>query len=179
MKKTLMIICTTAMTFAFANEPVVEQTAPVVEQKATDVTQGYGFFSLGLGPMPIPLPAFGIGYRAQQGHFGSELSLQATTLVYAAQLKGNFLLHYYPKPNFASQFYVGTGISPSAVFGNGKSAFAISPELVLGQQYRNASSDPRFIQAQISFPTLAIAGHKHRAYLLGMPLVVLSYGIGF
>ena len=178
MKKTLMILCTAAMSMAFGNE-TIEQTKPAaVEQKATDVAQGNAFFSLGVGPLPIPLPAFGLGYRAQQGHFGSEISGQVTTVVYATQLKGNLLVHYYPKPSLASQFYVGTGVGPSVIF-DGGSTFTISPELVLGQQYRNASSDLRFIQAQISFPTIAITGHKHRAHLFEMPLVVVSYGIGF
>ncbi len=151
------------------------------------VEQQFGYASLGLGPFPLPLPAFGIGYRTQKNHHGFDLSLQAATVVAATELKVAALYHYYWKPCLLSQSYVGIGAAPAVVLGGGCHLAAISPEFVMGKQYQNENGDRRFFQAEVSFPTFSLDRddcfslhhHKRKIHSFFFPLVVLSYGIGF
>ena len=150
------------------------------------VRQQFGYVELGVGPLPIPLPVFGIGYRSQWNHHGVDVSGQVATVVSATAVQANVLYHYYFKPSLASQFYVGAGVAPSVGFGGRHYGFGISPEFVFGKQYRNESNDLRFFQAQINFPTFVTeARHRYsyweanRAHLIKYPIVTLSYGIGF
>lgn len=135
---------------------------------STHVKQSYGYFSVGLDSFPLPMPSFVGGYRAQSGYNGLDVSLQLKTVLSVNELKANlFYLHYF-KPNRDSQFYVGGGVAPSCVFGLDY-LFGlrplISPELVLGKQYRNKRDKLRFFQIQIGF--LPMSGSH------------LSYGFGF
>ncbi len=167
--------------FLIAQEEVVS-----CETMPQEVTQGFGYLSIGLGPFPVPLPAFTGGYRSQAGHHGFDASLQVQTVIAATQLKTNLLYHYYPKPCLRSQSYYGIGVGPSVVFkGHRRSTgFLISPEFVFGKQYRNETDDIRFFQAQVSFPTFGhVDGTFHHSrgfrHLTWFPLVIISYGWGF
>jgi hypothetical protein len=182
-----------ALMLAFGSVAMAETTCPTcIDQpyqpctyQPCEVRQQFGYGSLGLGPFPIPIPVFGVGYRTQSGHHGGDFSLQASTIVVTTQVKASLLYHYYFKPDYCSQFYLGGGVGPSIMFGSGDHAVLLSPELVFGKQYRNESDDLRFFQAQVSFPTFALSHdhhHHHRnhhCHILKFPLVVLSYGIAF
>ena len=133
--------------------------------------------SIGLGPAPIPLPNFGLGYRAQSGHNGVDVSLNAMTVVAVTQLKATALYQYYFKPDLNSQFYVGGGLGLSDIFGSGHHCMAISPEFTFGKQYRNEAKDTRFMQVGVSWPTVNLSGQSR--HFLKYPLVVFSYGIMF
>lgn len=144
----------------------------------SQVNQQFAYFSSGLGPLPIPLPVFALGYNVQRGHHGADLSLQGVTIVSVTQLKANMLYHYYFKPCHASQFYAGGGLGTSILLNtHDKSQLLVSPEFVFGKQYRNETNDLRFVQMQISFPTLTFRHHKYRAF--AFPLAVISYGMAF
>lgn len=157
--------------------------AEPVEIQPGKLKQEYGYVSAGLGPFPLPLPAFAAGYRAQSGHNGFDVSCQVQTVVAVTQLKANLLYLHYFKPEYCSEFYVGGGVGPSVIFGSDywwhrrSTAFLLSPEFVFGKQYRNESSDLRFFQMQVSFPTIS-AFHKSW-HVTEFPLVIFSYGIGF
>ncbi|MBF8262862.1 MAG: hypothetical protein HW387_527 [Parachlamydiales bacterium] len=182
--KTLVAAFVLFSSAAMATETTQETPA------SKEVEQSMGYFSIGLGPFPLPLPNFAFGYRNQTGHHGYDVSLQAATVVVATQIKMNALYHHYFKPNLESQFYAGGGLGVSALVGghnvvtmvDGHNVVAISPEIVFGKQYRNKTNDTRFIQAQISFPTVDI-GRVHGYYshdnVLWFPLMVVSYGMGF
>jgi hypothetical protein len=134
-----------------------------------------GYVDLGLGPLPALLPVFGVGYREQWGHHGLDNHLQVATVVQATALKGSSHYLYYFKPNLASQFYVGGGASVGGVFiKHGRDKFIVSPDLVVGKQYKNEAGDKRFFQAQTSWPTFTQTGK-----VTYFPIVVLSYGFMF
>lgn len=176
MKTKLFLICSALFGSVIAAEP--EGPFVLSEKIPEQLEQQFGYFSLGVGPLPIPLPVFALGYRTQIGHHGFDGSFQVTTVIEATQLKTNLLYHYYFKPSVVSQFYVGGGVGPSLLIQNyrhDRCKFLISPEFVLGQQYLNKSKDIRFMQAQISFPTVYVPKGK----VFYGPLVVLSYGFGF
>jgi hypothetical protein len=160
---------------------MVAQEMAVSEEQ--NVNQQFGYVSLGVGPLPVPLPAFSVGYRSQKNHHGMDVGLQTTTMLDVTQMKANLLYEYYFKPSKVSQFYMGGGIGPSVVFGSGDTAAMISPEFVFGKQYRNESRDLRFFQAQISFPTLLMIKQpswlRSNPDVLTFPLVLLTYGLGF
>lgn len=173
----------------FGEEYALEKT-PITwkETAAVNVTSSIGYFSIGVGPLPVPLPNFGLGYRFQRNHHGFDLSLQAATIVAVTQAKVSLLYDYYFKPNLNSQFYMGLGASASGLFENKKhwkkTTGSFSPELMFGKQYQNEAKDLRFLQLQISFPTFSIKKFPERKFtgkhhILYMPLVVLSYGICF
>jgi hypothetical protein len=171
----------------FSGAVFAAETAP--EKAALEsVNRSFSYFSIGLGPCPVPLPNFALGYRKQCDHHGFDLSLQAATVVAITQIKINSLYHHFFKPNLDSQFYAGAGLGVSALVSSNhyeRVRGLISPEFVVGKEYRNKTNDTRFIQAQISFPSCSTGrigyccSHHHRSDVFWMPLVVLSYGMGF
>lgn len=147
-------------------------------EEAPEVIQNdMGYASMGLGPFPLPIPYLGIGYRLQRNHHGADVSLKSATVIHVTQLKGSALYHYYFSPNLSSQMYAGLGVGVSGVFSKRKDYRTyISPEFVVGKQYLNEVGGKRFFQAEVSWPTFDIRKPKDNTLV---PLVVLSYGIGF
>ncbi len=169
---TKMVVFPLAISFGvlFADDPSANG-------RKQDVTNSVNYFSIGVGPLPIPLPNFGFGHRIQNNHHGMDLSLKGSTIVYYSEVKGSILYDYYFKPDLNSQLYVGAGLGAGGLLKNkhtyDKPNVFISPEFVIGKQYRNEAKDLRFIQAEISWPTFS----NHCT--LYMPLVVFSYGFCF
>lgn len=157
------------------------------EAKNSDIQSSLSYFDIGVGPLPIPIPNFGVGHRIQDNHHGADFSLKAATIVYVTQVKVNGLYHYYFTPNLQSQFYVGAGLGMSALLGHHDSfkrpRFCLSPEFAFGKQYINEANDVRFVQVEISWPTFSKKKSSDGAFkshsTLYMPLVVVSYGICF
>lgn len=175
MRSKICLLLLLVMSSVIADETVEKPATP------QEVKQEYGYFSAGLGPFPIPLPAFAGGYRAQSGPHGVDLSLHVQTAFIATQLKANLIYLHYFKPSFCSQFYVG-GVGPSISFGHRwiglkGNGVSISPEFVFGKQYRNETEDLRFFQMQVSFSTVGFEGSH--VYVYESLLVIISYGIGF
>lgn len=141
-----------------------------------EVINSTNYFSIGVGPLPVLLPNFGLGHRYQNNHHGFDVSLSGTTIVIFSQVKASALYDYYFKPNLNSQFYMGAGLGMGGIFGNRdvchEKCFFVSPEFVFGKQYKNEAKDTRFIQAEVSWPTIGRG-------TLWMPLVVFSYGMCF
>jgi hypothetical protein len=168
-------------TTMFADSGVEERET--LKDSATDIQNSFGYFDIGLGPAPIPLPIFGIGYRSQINHHGVGFSLNTSTIVAVTQVKGNVLYHYYFKPNLKSQFYAGGGLGVGSLFGRKeRTVFSLSPEFVFGKEYQTETNDRRFFQLQISWPTFGIDPRHNREFrhsTFYFPLVVFSYGIGF
>jgi hypothetical protein len=174
--KTKLLIALSSLSSLFASEPVVQNIPPVEDH--------FTYFSIGVGPLPVLLPVFGLGYRSQWDHHGLDVSASASTIVFATQVKLSALYNYYFKPCLSSQMYVGGGVGPSVVFMQHEDpVYTISPEFVIGKEYRNESNDVRFLQAQISFPTVSSRSdwdlRRHRADVLYFPMVTLSYGFGY
>lgn len=178
MKKTLLtaLLGAFATTATFANEPAQQ-----------DVTQSMGYVSIGVGPLPIPLPVFAGGYRFQDNHWGADFPLQVISVgSYATHVQASAIAHYYPKPNAASQMYVGAGIAPGVAFSTDGGSIArhsniagtIAPQLVLGHQYQTDGGQKRFLEAKINVPTVSITDTKHTE-VLGAPLMTVNYGFGF
>lgn len=163
-------------TFLIAEQPATPPQELSVPKELTPVNQAIPYMSLGLGPFPFPIPVFGVGYRKQINHHGFDLSLQGATIVKVSALKLITSYDYYFKPNYSSQFYIGSGVGTGVLFGH-DTGFLLSPEFTFGQQYQNKSQDIRFFQAQISFPTIGLSKHDHD--VMFFPMVILTYGIGF
>jgi len=148
------------------------------EPSLESVRRSFQYGSLGIGPLPIPLPVFGVGHREQWQHSGLDLSAQVSTLVFATELKAKGLYHYYFAPNPKAQFYAGGGVNVSAIYLKGSgfeySPF-VAPELVFGKEYLNEAGGIRFFQTEVSWPTYSIPAHKACFF----PLVIFTYGIGF
>jgi hypothetical protein len=134
-----------------------------------------GYTSLGVGPLEMLVPFFGVGARMQQGYFGWDLSAQVGTQFKITFCKANAVGLYIPKPDRLSQFYVGLGAGLSETFVSSVHHCLVSPQLVFGKEYTNETCDRRFFQAQIDWPFFGV-GHKP---LYHQPAVVLSYGLLF
>jgi len=173
MKKIIVFgLLATSFIFADVKEPVVQEKEPVTSQ--------LGYFSIGAGPLPLPMPLFGIGGRFQHGHCGADISLQAVTFGSGFTfLKENIdYLHYF-KPKLASQFYVGCGGSFTELISHGHCDVLFSPQFLVGKQYTNKDGDVRFIQAQIE-PMSVHLNRLHKKHSWGaFPAVVISYGMCF
>lgn len=150
----------------------VEPTADYASVKRSD-----GYVSFGLGPLPIWLPAFGVGGRFQDGHHGCDISGQVSTVVAVTAVKENVSYLYFFKPSLASQFYVGGGASVTEVFGRHSSTQVLaSPEFTFGKEYTNEAGDRRFFQLQVDFPLIQI---NHHGRTTAFPAALLSYGLCF
>ncbi|MBM3198165.1 MAG: hypothetical protein FJZ58_02775 [Chlamydiae bacterium] len=141
------------------------------------VNNAFMHVDLGLGPCPVPLPSFALGHRNQWNHHGLDVSLSVTTVVAATQLKFTPMYLYYFTPNLQSEFYMGFGLGTSVAMA-GQTFLALSPEFVMGKEYRTEAGSRRFFQTSISFPTFAFGGGNDEGVLY-FPLVVFSYGICF
>jgi hypothetical protein len=185
--KKIMILGFLASSFVFADEGIevasLMQAPIVVKEEAEPVKASYGYVSLGVGPLPLPASLFGVGGRYQHEHNGVDGSLQFFTLGSAFTIaKENIDYLYYFKPDLASQFYMGVGVGFTEFWSkHNKMAAYLSPQLILGQQYTNSSSDVRYFQAQIDPVFLDLTHlHKRNHSRVGtFPAVVLSYGICF
>lgn len=155
--------------------PQSYQRKKLSPQEGVDSTIGY--FETGIGPFPLPLPEFGLGFRRQVDKHGFDGSFRVSTIVVLTQVNGSLMYQYYPKPNLESEFYMGVGLSGSGIFGDYKSHFLIGPDFVLGRQFKTKTDDIRFYQMKISWPTFA--PNSHHDTVTYFPLVVFSYGFGF
>ena len=182
MKKLIALgILATASAFADVNSTVVvDSVAP------NAVENGSGYVSLGVGPLPVLVPIFGLGGRLQRGHNGFDASVQAGRIPGLTILKENIRYLYYFSLNLAAQLYVGAGISVTEAFQHRTTA-QIATQFVVGKEYTNNTGGQRFFEAQIDFPTAHFDNVHHvkhnRLHFNGhsgtTPLVVVSYGIRF
>lgn len=154
-----------------------ESPKDIEETKRCEEAFAYG--SIGLGPMPIPLPLFGIGYRNQIDKNASDFSLQILPLGRAMVTQINLLYLHYPHPNPASQFYLGWGGAVGGYFpfyrDHDGSYPYFAPEFVFGKQYITKTDSRRFLQLQIEWPIFDFRRDSTYFY----PAVIFSYGIGF
>lgn len=146
-----------------------------------NVKGSFGYADIGIGPLPLLVPTFGLGCRTQYNHHGWDLSLHAASVVVLTEIKGSLLHHYYFNPCFESQFYSGLGIGFGALFSKHDDTLTfLSPEFAFGKEYTTDTGGLRFFQVQVSFPTFySNKGHHFSHHPFYMPLVVFSYGIGF
>ncbi|HEX2580014.1 MAG TPA: hypothetical protein VHK67_06415 [Rhabdochlamydiaceae bacterium] len=184
MKKLLTLgLLATAFVFADEGSEVVSMLkAPEMEKEAAPVEASYGYVSLGVGPLPIPMPLFGLGWRYQNGHHGFDGSLQFISFGKSLTIaKENFDYLYYFTPNLASQFYVGGGVAFTESWSCGRMHVLLSPQVVVGKQYTNDTGGVRYFQVQIDpvFLDLKSSYKSGRTRVGAFPAVVLSYGLCF
>jgi hypothetical protein len=169
------------------DEKNVDSTTDIKQEQKIDVTKQYPYVSLGVGPLPIPLPVFAIGYTGQKNHHGYDVNLTLATMVEITALKQNFLYRHYFNPSYESQMYAGCGLGVTELLYKHSFAknftLALSPEFVIGNQFQTKAKFERFLQTQISFPYLGVnkfAKKKfHKTHALWYPVVVVSYGVAF
>lgn len=184
----------------FAQEPLVycDPCTPCCEGKMKD---SYPYLSIGIGPLPILLPNFNIGWRHQCEHFGVDVGINAATALVATQLKGYANWLYYFNPSLCSQTYCGLGASVGGWLIQGEHNVVITqPNFILGKSFMSHTGDRTFLQAEVSWPTVLFnktthhLRHKHtdanvREYFRKtyrhsklqwkLPMVTVSYGWGF
>ncbi len=176
----LSLVCCFGVVLASDDQDMPE------EESAARIRNTYIHIDLGSGPYPLPIPSLALGVRNQWGHNGLDVSLYASTVVYITQAKVTPSYLFYFFPGLESQFYVGGGLGVSALFQSRKhydqAVMCLSPEIIIGREYKTDLGLRKFFQAQISFPTyvfgrLKTLSMKH--HVVQFPLVVLTYGIGF
>lgn len=164
------------------------------------VENSFGYLNIGVGPLPMLFPSFGIGYKAQKNHHGFDVSGSIAKTRFDTTGRVSALYNYFFLPNLQSQFYAGLGVGMKGVHldkssDEDKCHVAVYPEIVFGKQYQNDTCCQRFFQVQIGFPSFAFdkfakktwkdredgAGiyypvHYATSYV---PEVIFSYGIGF
>lgn len=170
--KKLIALGLLASSFAFADEGsevVSLMKAPVADCEAPVVEASYGYYCVGIGPLPFPAPLVGVGGRYQNGHHGFDGSLQGSSLIMINIIKANANYLYYFNPNLDSQWYIGAGVGltkPFSPMWRDKNSVYVSPQLIVGKQYTNKHGSIRHFQAEIS-------------WLDEFPVAVVSYGISF
>ncbi len=167
-----------------------EEVATVSQTEKNCVRSSNVYTSIGVGPLPILLPVFGVGYRASWNHHGFDTSAQVATIGKVTGLRWNLLYSFIVHPNPQGQTYVDLGAAAGTVFHHGLAGVFASPELVVGRQWMNKSGEKRFCQAEINFPSFTWK-HDHKELCFGgkhhferkdvsfFPIVTVSYGFLF
>ncbi len=179
---------------------LVSQTFAEESAEASSVHQAFGYVDIGLEFPIYPTPALGFGFRSQWNHSGVDLALRVASLgQLITQAKGSISYLHYPHPNLDGQFYWGLGVGVSWVrvdvlqgvlksigWDSSSQSLCLSPEIILGKQYKTSSGKTRFWQFQTSFPTYAASdpefftgGKLCQHRWLFFPLITFSYGFGF
>ncbi len=135
----------------------------------------YGSFSV--GPIPLPVPGIGVGYRSQTTHRGWDANLRLSTVILGSQLKLSLNRLYYFNPYVRNSYYIGGGASVGVFMDVYMSAgklfvFTFSPEFRLGKEFVRKSGRKQFVQLELSLPTF----HNGKGHLFLYPLLVLTYG---
>ncbi len=178
--KRLLLLFGLLSSFALRAEETPTTPAP----EKTCVRQSDFYASIGVGPLPVLLPVFGIGYRENWNHHGFDTSLQVATIVKVTALRMNLLYSYIVHPDPKGQTYVNLGAAVGSVFHSGFAGMFTSPELIVGREWMNKSHEKRFCQAEISFPNFSWEYKHHekefdRKDILYFPVVTVSYGFLF
>jgi len=155
------------------------QTLPTLDEKTIKSFNKY--ISVGAG---LPgLPSVQFGCRWQNMKHGADVSLQIGTFVVIwAYAKIEALYLYFPHPDLEGQTYFGFGIGNNLLFNTvclGCGAHHLydgfSPEFVIGEQFETKNGKRRFIQGQISWPTVWV-WKNYAASTLLIPMFSVSYG---
>ncbi|MGB7127660.1 MAG: hypothetical protein WBD50_01040 [Candidatus Rhabdochlamydia sp.] len=194
MKKILKIVPAFMLAFGslFADTQEIEVAKPI--------ENSFGYVNVGMESL-FSAPFFGVGYRLQKNQHGLDLSasIVCRTIDYTScfedkktriqRRKANVLYNFFFFPNLSSQVYVGLGVGVNYIDTKRLgSIVGFSPEIALGKQYNNRQGNQRFIQLQVSLPSLYTRSKKIRSYrdyqtiktdLECAPLFTFTYGIGF
>jgi hypothetical protein len=177
MKRLLTIFALLLSAHLMAQE-TLEQTKTSANRESNT------YASIGVGPLPILLPVFGIGHRESWNHHGFDTSLQVATIVSITALRYNLLYSYIVHPNPEGQTYLNLGAAVGTIFHHGLSSIFTSPEFIVGREWTNSSKEKRFCQVEISFPNFSWH-YKHHPNefknhnLHYFPIATLSYGFMF
>lgn len=146
------------------------------KEQTQEVNDSYFYGSFNLGPAPIPLPGFGLGYRVQNNHFGLDTHVQGTSIILATVVKVQTQAMYYFNPKLKSQLYMGIGGSYAKILADHDLGSVTSPEFTFGKSYLNENGSRRHLELQVSWPAFLPDAKTHLTYF---PLCVFSYGIAF
>lgn len=166
MKKIIALI--TLTTAAFAGEIVCEPT----------LHYSYNYGSIGLGPLPIPAPTFGLGRRIMTGdRFAVDVGAEVATLVRINAVKGyvNGLMYFNQKPR--SQYYMGLGGSVGGIFGPSKFCLEgyAAPNLIFGKEFCTCKGSKQFFQVEVKYPIYLMGAGT----FINWGLINLKYGFAF
>ncbi len=141
-----------------------------------ELCETYPYFSLGLGPAPIPVPNFSLGYRKQHIHNGYDIGVNLATAGIFTQARAYANWIHYFNPWIYNEAYFGLGASAGAWFVHSGKAFIAYPNILLGKSYYNRCGSKRFLQAEMNWPVYY--SHRHELNWR-FPLLTFSYGWGF
>lgn len=118
-------------------------------------------------------PCVGVGFRAQSGHNGFDLSIQGRYVFDHLRVKGNSSYLYYFNPNLQDQIYcgIGAGIDTDIEM---KGALLLTPELSIGKQFVTDAGRRRFWNVQLSPCAINRSGR-----VITFSELIVKYGFGF
>ncbi len=148
------------------------------------VTDQFVYLDLGLGPVPIIIPQFGMGYRLQSGSSGLNVGIRGSSIVEASEVKLNTNYLYYIHPNREKQNYIGVGLSSGLLFlkKNFRDQHGFwGTNLLIGKEYISDTGGKRFFEADITWPIYGTRRGKEitDGKMFWFPCVIFSYGWGF
>lgn len=118
-------------------------------------------------------PCVGVGFRAQSGHNGLDLSVQTRYVCDHFRIKGNSSYLYYFSPNLQDQIYCGIGAGiDTDIEMNG--ALLLTPELSIGKQFVTDAGRRRFWNVQFSPCAINRSGR-----VITFSELIVKYGLGF
>lgn len=118
-------------------------------------------------------PCAGLGFRAQSGHNGLDLSIQGRCVLDQFRIKGNACYLYYFNPNLKNQLYCGFGAGLDTNIDMSCHPL-LTPELSIGRQFITENGKRRFWNVQLSPCAINYYGK-----VVTLSEVIVKYGFGF
>lgn len=172
MKKIILLI--SLIGAAYASEVYPEECCCC----EPNVHSSYGYFSAGLGPLPIPGLNIGVGKRVIAGESTAvDLGIEGSTFIIVSTVKGyaNHLWYFNQRP--CSQWYFGLGGSLGGIFpieycDQICEGFA-APNFIFGREFLTRTGSKSFVQVETMYPVFLF--HD----ILNYPAVTIKCGFAF
>ncbi|NGX39987.1 MAG: hypothetical protein KR126chlam1_01327 [Chlamydiae bacterium] len=189
MKKiaTLTTLIALSLSQAYSNEKQTfeEKTstpscAITLPEDVCDLDSSFSYWTVGIGPLPIPAFNLGVGARAKKDRFGADVSLNLATvgIVNALRASANGLCYVHQTPS--AHTYVGLGASVGGIWGfsslfTGGFEGYFAPNFICGREFLNHEGKRRFFQVEALYP---VKGFSSGGWV-NFAFFTLKYGFAF
>lgn len=188
MKKLILLAFLLAALLSFAEEsgypaaqfaPVNEEYDPFDDYEMERSSTSFGYYNMKMGPLPIPVPEIGFGYRFHKGSFGVDLGFTGYSIVVVSGAKLSFAPLYYTP----ADVYFGLGgqvqrLSILSLEGGVVRQNLFSPLFMIGRQFQRGSKRQKFVQFEYN-PILYRTEASPVEHGLNYALLNFSYGVQF
>jgi len=164
---------------AFEEKTSTPICAIALPEDICDLDSSFSYWTVGIGPLPIPAFNLGVGARAKRDRFAGDFALNLATvgIVNALRASANGLLYVHQTPS--AHTYVGLGASVGVLWGLTYSMRGVegyfAPNFICGREFLNHEGKRRFFQVEALYPVKGFSSGRW----VNFAFFTLKYGIAF